>query len=437
MHACPDDVRPAAGPADRGPAPVAGRRRVREVRPLTAVSLAQIGGGFAGGANAAYIVVAADRLGVSAGSLGWIASAFGFALVAVALSGRYLLRLGAGRLLQVAAGLGVLSAVVMATVPSLPLLVPAAAAGGLSGAGMLLASVTLLRGAASSMSLATGFASLASLVAPVTIGLIELAGYSGGWALLLPVPFLLAAAAAGVRADHPDRSVRAAAADRAAGGAPRTADGPVARPEPALARPRWVSVAAAWAAIVLAVAAEFSFFTWGVARLVDSGLGIGAAAVAGVAFPLGMVVGRFAGARLPDASSPVLRGRLRLAAAVTGVATLAVVAGPWPLVAAGLLVAGLALSTTYPTGLSLLVRVPGLPLRLATSLGVAASGVAISTAPLALAALAGVTDLRLAFLLPLPLLALLVVAVHPRWARPSVTVPAPREDRVVTAGAGS
>jgi fucose permease len=129
----------------------------------------------------------------------------------------------------------------------------------------------------------------------------------------------------------------------------------------------------------------------------------------------------------------VLRRRLRLAAVVTAAATLAVVAGPWLLTAAGLLVAGLALATTYPTALSLLVRVPGLSLRLATSLGVAASGVAISAAPLALAAIAGVTDLRLAFLLPLPLLALLVIAVHPRWAPPAV--PGPREPRPVAPGA--
>gem|GEM_PF-2167351 len=444
MQTCPDDVRPAAAPADGRPAPGGRGRRAGDIRPLTAVSLAQIGGGFAGGANAAYIVVAADRLGVSAGSLGWIASAFGFALIAVALTGRYLLRVGPERLLRAASGLGVLSAGVMATVPRLPLLVPAAAAGGLSGAVMLLASVTLLRGAASSMSLITGFASLASLVAPVSIGLVELAGHSGGWALLLPVPFLLAVAVARIRPDDSAGGRRAAAPGREApaeGDLPRAADDVIVRPEsepePKPARLRRVPVGAAWAAVVVAVAAEFSFFTWGVARLVDSGLGIGAAAVAGVAFPLGMVVGRFAGSRLPDASSPVLRRRLRLAAAVTAIATLAVVAGPWPLVATGLLVAGLALSTTYPTGLSLLVRVPGLPLRLATSLGVAASGVAISTAPLALAALAGATDLRLAFLLPLPLLALLVVAVHPWWTRPRLAVPAPREDPAVTAGAGS
>lgn len=427
MQSCPSDVRPEVRPSRVASDLPRARRPAAAVPPLTAVSLAQIGGGFAGGANAAYIVIAADRLGVSAGSLGWIASAFGFALVTVALTGRYLLRLGAGRLLQVAAGLGVASAVVLATVPSLPLLAPAAVAGGLSGAAMLLASVTLLRGAASSMSLVTGFASLASLVAPVAVGLVELAGYSGGWALLLPVPVLLAAAVVRIcPVARPGAEV----------GALRPATQTVGR-DPVRSGPRWVSVGAVWVAVVLAVAAEFSFFSWGVARLVDSGLGIGTAAIAGVAFPLGMVLGRFAGARLPDASSPALRRRLRLAAAVTAVGTLAVVVGPWPLVAAGLLVAGLALSTTYPTGLSLLVRVPGLSLRLATSLGVAASGVAISAAPLALAALAAAAGLRLAFLLPLPLLALLVVAVHPWWSRPSPAVPTPRPAPALPARIGS
>ncbi len=442
MQSCADDVRPELQPSRVAPDPLGRRRPVAGVAPVTAVSLAQIGGGFAGGANAAYIVVAADRLGVSAGSLGWIASAFGFALVAVALTGRYLLRLGAGRLLQAGAGLGVFSAVVLATVPSLPLLAPAAAAGGLSGAAMLLASVTLLRGAASSMSLVTGFASLASLVAPVTVGLVELGGYSGGWALLLSVPFLLAAAVVPIRPAAPGPAEPGPAEPTGPVVAPPGAQtgraaptaGPAQR-DPGQSGPSWVSVGAVWAAIVLAVAAEFSFFTWGVARLVDSGLDIGTAAIAGVAFPLGMVLGRFAGARLPDAPSAVLRRRLRLAAAVTAVGTVAVVAGPWPLVALGLLVAGLALSTTYPTGLSLLVRVPGLSLRLATSLGVAASGVAISAAPLALAALAGATDLRLAFLLPLPLLAVLMVAVHPRWTRPVLSPSGPREGLVVGRGA--
>lgn len=392
----------------------------RGFRPLTGVSLAQLGGGFAGGANSAYIVVLAVHLDVSPGSLGWIASAFGFALLAVSLVGRYLLRFGAERLLRVAAALGVVAAAVLALMPGYPLLIPAALAGGLSGAAMLLSSATLLRGEASRMSLITGFASLASLSAPPAIGIFELAGLPGGWALLLPIPFLLVVALRGVRRPVPAADAPSPVEVAAA---PSTAPGP-----------RPVAVVAAWSAIVLAVAAEFCFFTWGVARLVDSGLGIGPAAIAGVAFPLGMVIGRFAGARLPVAGASVLRQRLRLAAAVTAVATVAVVIGPWQVTAAGLLVAGLALSTTYANSLSLLVGVPGLALRSATSLGVAASGVAISAAPLALAAVAGATDLRIAFLLPLPLLAMLVVAVHPRWAtqptylppEPPADLPAPR-----------
>jgi MFS family permease len=76
-------------------------------------------------------------------------------------------------------------------------------------------------------------------------------------------------------------------------------------------------------------------------------------------------------------------------------------------VTVGLVLAGLGVAPLYPLTIAALVAIPGInPARLA-ALGALASGTAILLAPSFLAALAGWLDLRTAFLIPLPLLALL------------------------------
>jgi len=164
-------------------------------------------------------------------------------------------------------------------------------------------------------------------------------------------------------------------------------------------------VLARWLAVVMSVAAEFSFLVWGVARLVDSGLEAGPAATLGAVFPLGMAVGRIVGpwvlARVPA---------VPLGAGLAAVGTTAVVVGPaWPVIAFGLLLAGLGIAVLYPVTLARLLSTPRLPQEWGSSLGALASGVAIVLAPAGLALLGDVVELRLAFLVVLPMLAALAL----------------------------
>jgi len=95
-----------------------------------------------------------------------------------------------------------------------------------------------------------------------------------------------------------------------------------------------------------------------------------------------------------------------LAAAGT---VLVVVGNGWPVIAAGLLLAGLGIATLYPVTLVRLMTVPGLRPELASSLGTLAAGTAMTLAPAGLAALGGVVELRFAYLVVLPLLGALVL----------------------------
>jgi MFS family permease len=77
------------------------------------------------------------------------------------------------------------------------------------------------------------------------------------------------------------------------------------------------------------------------------------------------------------------------------------------MVAVGLAVAGLGVAPLYPITLAALVATPGLsPARL-SAIGAMASGTAILIAPALLAVLARVVDLRTAYLITLPLIAIL------------------------------
>jgi len=90
---------------------------------------------------------------------------------------------------------------------------------------------------------------------------------------------------------------------------------------------------------------------------------------------------------------------------VTATGTLLVVlVDAWPVVGLGQLLAGLGLATLYPILLARLMHTPGLRPEFGASLGALASGTAITVAPAVLALLATVVDLRIAFLLPLPIL---------------------------------
>jgi MFS family permease len=181
-----------------------------------------------------------------------------------------------------------------------------------------------------------------------------------------------------------------------------------------------VRVARGWARVVLAVAVEFCFVIWAVARLLDSGLSIATAALLGSAFPIGMAVGRAVGPVHLRGWSPIVPGGLL---AIGGTLLVSLFDAP-SVVTAGLVVAGIGVAPLYPVTLAALVATPGLSQARLAALGASASGVAILLAPAMLAALAGVVDLRTAFLITVPLLAALFLVSRPlSRAQPEIVSP--------------
>jgi len=79
------------------------------------------------------------------------------------------------------------------------------------------------------------------------------------------------------------------------------------------------------------------------------------------------------------------------------------------IVALGLVVAGLGVAPLYPVTLAALVATPGLSSARLSAIGALASGTAILLAPAILALLARVVDLRTAYLVTLPLIAILLL----------------------------
>ena len=369
----------------------------------------------------AIIVVLAQDLGVAASSLSWMGSIMGVGLFIGAVLGPMVLRLGpqvtiAGASLGAAAGM-----VLIALGQSLPVVAVGAALQAVVGAGIMLVIPTVLTGPAaeSRITRVNAVASVVGVLAPLVIGVFITAGLGGRNALLLAVPTLVLAGIVALRSGHrpPDVSIPRPIPGAGAGlilgaglipedvttGPATTTPGPPA-PRPGGGVVGTVLVRR-WLAVALAISSEFSFAIWAVARLVDSGLGAGRAAAAGAAFPIGMAVGRVLGpwviARVP--AVPVGAG---LAAAGT---VLVVVGSGWPVIALGLLLAGLGIATLYPVTLVRLMTVPGLRPELASSLGTLAAGTAMTLAPAGLAALGGVVELRFAYLVVLPLLGALVL----------------------------
>ncbi|GLW30506.1 hypothetical protein Areg01_34460 [Actinoplanes regularis] len=329
------------------------------------------------------IVLLSDDFGVPPEQLAWLPATFGFGLLAMAPAGPVLLRDGprralAGGSLAIATGATLLA---FAWVPAM------AVAGGLllgaGGAAFALVTPAMLAGARAAVQLTkvNAAASVASVLAPAAIGGLNATGVvNGRLALLLVVPPLL----------HLAATARPTA--------------PEPRPQ-RIGRPAAGAAARRWGAVVLAVSVEFCFSIWAVTRLVAAGLTPGTAAVLGTMFPFGMALGRLAG--------PPLIGRIpvaQVAAAVTAAGALVVVvAGNAAVITVGLLVAGVGVAILYPVTLAGLIATPRLNATHAASLGALASGTAIIAAPAALARLAEVVDLRLAFLITLPLLAALLL----------------------------
>lgn len=348
------------------------------------VNLAMANVGFYVASIGVVVVVLAGDLGLPLAQLAWVGSTFGYGLIAMALAGPIVLRLGPNRVLALsAAALGVGSVLLAFSAGAAPAYVGAVMQG-LGAAGLVLVSPGLVHGpdAEKRLTQANAAASVAGILAPLLLGLAAMTGLGGR------LPLLLMAAAMAVlgvvallagRGEQPSVHVAAEVA-------------PVQ-----LSR---VEAGRRWLALVSAVAVEFCFVVWGVARLTGTGIRAGEAALIATAFPLGMALGRVVGSWLIARLPMVLVG-----SAVTAAGTLLVVlVDAWPVVGLGQLLAGLGLATLYPILLARLMHTPGLRPEFGASLGALASGTAITVAPAVLALLATVVDLRIAFLLPLPIL---------------------------------
>ena len=342
------------------------------------------------------LVVLAAELGVPVESLAWLGSLYGIALIVVAFAGPMLLRFGAHRFLAGSAIVMGVGSLLLAVVPGQLAAYAGVILQAFGTSGLLLVTPGLLNGPGAEAKLTTvnGLASAVGIAAPLLFGAAQALGIGGRVPMLLVVACMAVLAVLALR--NPAAIV----------------------PNPTRATPgarsfRRSLVLRRVLTQVSAVAVEFCFVVWGVARLVDTGLDMAAAAIVGASFPVGMAVGRIVG--------PALIARFPMVpvgSAVAALGTLAVAATQNPaIVGAGQLVAGLGIATMYPITLARVMATPGLPPELGASLGAFGSGVAVMLAPAALAAVATVVDLRTAFLAPLPLLGIVLLLHHERKAK--------------------
>jgi hypothetical protein len=382
------------------------------------VGTAQAPLGFAITGLGAVLVLLARDLDVPVERLAWLSATFGLGLMAIAPLGPLLLRGGPHRALRAGALVTAAGCALLAVAPDLPPAVIGAMLLGAGGAAIVLATPAMVSGPGEAVAIGRVIAasSAASVLAPAGLGLVDALGADGRLAMLAAGPPLLVVAVAARRpaVKHAEPGHPAAGREELAHPAtgreelahPATGREELGHPATGQApRVRAGQVGRRWLRVVLSVSVEFCFTVWGVARLHATGVPTGTAAILGSAFPVGMAAGRLAG--------PALLGRVPLVplGALTAAAGASVVsAADRPgVVAAALLVAGCGVATLYPVTLADLVATPNLAAAHAASLGALASGVAVTGAPFALAAVAGATGLRAAFLITLPLIAALML----------------------------
>ncbi|MFF1821287.1 MFS transporter [Kribbella sp. NPDC058245] len=356
------------------------------------ISLSSLGYLLAG--LGACVAILARDLHEPTGRLALLSSAFAVGLVIVAAVGPRLLRAWSiGVVLRAGSVICAVGAALLALAPVYAVVVVGGLCIGLGGALLVLLAPLMLHGptAAARLSRVNAVSSAAGILAPLTIGLIDALGITGRVAMLVAVPPLLILATV----KGPDVVP------------PVLSEAPTGH---AVGR----TVALGWLRVVLAVGVEFCFVVWAVARLVDSGLTLAVAALLGSSFPIGMAVGRAIGPVHWRSVPPVVIGG---SLAIIGTLFVSLLNAP-ALIALGLIIAGIGVAPLYPVTLAALVAMPGLsPTRLA-ALGALASGTAILITPAALAGLARLVDLRLAYLITIPLL--LILFALSRSVRPVV-----------------
>jgi len=396
-------------------------RRGAELQIATALSAM----GFLLTGLGACVAVLARDLHEPAARLALLPSAFAVGLLVIAAVGPRMLQfLSITAMLSIGSVVCALGGVLLALAPTYVVAIAGGLCIGLGGALLVLVAPLMLDGptAAARLSRVNAVASATGILAPLAIGGLDSLGPTGRLALLAAVPPLLILAAVTARqaqatAPLPERHV-----DRPSARLPAPH---IERPASRSASVRSVAAAVSlgWLRVVLAVGVEFCFVVWAVARLLATGLPLATAALLGSAFPIGMAVGRAIGPIHIGRWSPVVPGGLL---AVLGTLFVSLFDTP-AAVTIGLVIAGAGVAPLYPVTLAALVATPGVnPTRL-SAIGALASGTAILLAPGALAALARVADLRTAYLVTLPLIALLITLTR-RPTRTAADHPLRRPD---------
>ncbi|MFF0270625.1 MFS transporter [Kribbella sp. NPDC004536] len=358
--------------------------------------------GFVLSGLGACVAILARDLSEPTSRLALLSSGFAVGLMLVAVVGPRMLRRWA---IPTVLGLGsvvcAVGAVLIAVAPAYVVAIAGGLLVGLGGALLVLVAPLMLNGptAASRLSRVNAVASGVGILAPLAVGTLDTLGPTGRLAMLAAAPPLLLLAVL-TRRTQPPPPPTATAVPVLIDSAPAVG---LAGKWRRVGRRVVMDVGVGWLRVVLAVSVEFCFVVWGVARLVAAGLPTATAALLGSAFPIGMAVGRAIGPIRINGWSPVVPSSVLAAA---GTLLVSLFDAP-AVVAAGLIVAGLGVAPLYPVTLASLVATPGISAARLAAVGAMASGTAILVAPALLAVLARAVDLRTAYLITLPLLAVL------------------------------
>lgn len=325
------------------------------------------------------LVLGARDLVVPRYRLAWLGSAFGFGLLGVGFLGRRILSHGAEPVTRIGAIVVIAGVLLLGFGTTVSLVVAGGLLQGIGCSAFLIATPALIgvEHRARRLAMAVGVSSIAGLAAPAVIALSDRVLTTGRVGMVVPAFWLVVVAARRVRASE------GLGIDR-----------PAAAKSPTDERVS-VDTRRRWKVIVLAVSAEFCFWTWGAARLVDSGVEVDAASGLAASFAVGMAVGRLIGPRSAGRLDPVSLGAL-----VCGIAALVVIVDvSVPLLVVAMTLAGLGMAVLYPVSLARLLDDPTLPEPRLIALAAVASGVAITATPTLLGLLDRVIEIRYAFAL--------------------------------------
>ncbi len=346
------------------------------------------------------LVLGARDLGVPRYELSWLGSAFGFGLLAAGFLGKRIFRRGVEPVARVGAVLVSLAVVCLGFGGVAWVLVLGGLLQGAGCSALLMATPALIgvEDRAHRLAVVVGVSSVAGLLAPSAIALADQIVTTGRIAVAMPLVWLLPlalrhlSAAEGLGIDRPGNA------------------------KPATKQRMTKQTWRRWLVIVLSVSAEFFFWTWGAARLVDGGADDDVASGLAAAFAVGMAVGRFLGPRSVGRFGPMF---MSVSLATAGALVVVLDVG-LPVLTVSLFVAGLGIALLYPISLARLLEDTALGEERLIALAAYASGVAITIGPMVLGFLDRTVSIQYGFgLVPILLGAALVL--HQRGTGPHPT----------------